>query len=142
MPPQKSRYALAQRTQKIVFGIATVNQFRPELVEPVEKRAIYQLLRSAPRRNAQEIAEVRAKLTQWQTAADAAAEQLATPPIGVAALDQLQARAKQFAEAQSRSFGLLLKMLANDAIPDAAAWAALSNARRSANELWQGVRGK
>src|SRR5262249_22643096 len=121
---QEAMHTRAQRIQQIVGGFTAVNQLRPEVVEPVERKAVSQLLRPGSGRNAEAVAEARARLKELKATADAAIGQLTGPPIGVPAVDQLQEWAKQFAEARSRSFGLLLGMLASDAVPDQAAWAA------------------
>jgi rhomboid protease GluP len=141
---EQSRAALRglqQRAEQINAGISTVQrQLNPAAVEQVEQQAVRQLVRPGPRRNAEAVAGVQSKLTELKAAADNAAGQLAVPPLGSAVVDLLQARSRQYAEARSRSLGLLLEMLANDDIPDEATWKKWGEARRQANDLWSGAR--
>jgi hypothetical protein len=95
-----------------------------------------QLLRPPARRDAAIVAELQAKLSEMKTQADKAVELLSVPPIGMESIDRLRERAKEFAEARSRSFGLLLQMLAANAVPNDSAWTDWDNAKRSADTLW------
>jgi membrane associated rhomboid family serine protease len=114
-----------------------LNQLKPEDVNPVQARAVMQLLRPGARRSAAIVAEVRQKLTEMKSLADQSIGLLAGPPIGVEPLDQRRSWVKEFAEARSRSFAQLLDMLASDAIPDEAAWCTWGAAKTRANELWK-----
>lgn len=136
---------LQQRIEEAVTSynqtvVPLLNQLKPELVEPVEQRAVIQALLPGPRRNTERVAEVRKKLAELKTAADTAIGHLTAPPTGTDAIDQRLAQAKLFAEARSRSLGLLLAMLAVNTVPDQAAWDAWGKDRRTANTLWGGVR--
>jgi rhomboid protease GluP len=122
--------------------VPLLNQLAPPLVEPVEKTATGLLLRAVGRRDAEAVAEVRAKLTALKKVADTAVGHLAAPPVGVEALDRRLANAKAFAEARSRSFALLLAMLDSPAVPDEAAWTAWGDARRAAAARWQDIAAK
>ena len=113
--------------------VPLLNRLAPELAKPAEQNAMLQLLRPNERRNAAVVNDVRAKLTSLKAAADEAVVHLAVPAVGTEFVDHRRARAKEFAEARSRSFSLLLTMLASPAIPDDKAWAAwrLPAARRT-----------
>jgi hypothetical protein len=117
-----------------------LNQLNPETVLPIQRVAILQLLRHGSHRTPAVVAETVSKLTDLKAAADEALKLLSSPPIGVESLDQLRSRAKEFAEARSRSFGLLLEMLASDGIPDQSAWTAWGDAKRTASALWEQIR--
>jgi rhomboid protease GluP len=111
-------------------------------VSPVHQAAVMQLLLTPARRNAATVAETRAKLTEMKTLADKAVDLLSSPPVGVESLDRHRERAKEFAEAQSRSCSLLLDMLVANTIPNESAWIAWGNAKRSAGVLWEQIRKK
>lgn len=119
-----------------------LNQLNPESVNPVQARALTQLVRPGSRRSQLIVTEVRAKLTEMKSLADQAIDLLEAPPLGVEPLDQRWAWVKEFAEARSRSFALMLDMLACEASPDEAAWAAWGAARSRASELWKQIASK
>ena len=133
------QHRLAAATAAVAFDrdvAPLIEQLPPELVKPVEDKAVFQLIRPGERRNAARVAEVRAKLTELKSAADAAVAHLAVPSVGVEAVDRYRERAKAFAEARSGSLALLLAMFDSPAIPDDNAWAAWTTSRRNANVLW------
>jgi rhomboid protease GluP len=105
-------------------------------VSPVQQAAVIQLLLPAERRNASMLAETKATLTEKRALANKAIELLSSPPVGMESVDRPRERAKEFAEAQSHSIGLLLDMLTADKTPDEAAWTSWGEAKRKAQALW------
>jgi len=135
--------ALDELRQKIVATlmdyqqnvVPLLEQLKPLHVEPIEKQAVLLALRPGPQRNPHRLAEVSEQLTRLKTTTETAIDRLSAPPTGVEELDRWRARSKQFAEAQKRSFELMLTMLASEAIPDQATWEAWGQARRMAATL-------
>jgi rhomboid protease GluP len=122
---------------------ANLDKLRPEEVVPVEEQARTEqekvpLWWVGERRTAA-LAAVRAKVAELQVAADALIKQAGGPASGIEGVDQFRARVRAFAEARSKSFALLLKMLDGPGAPDKAAWTAWVDSRRAAHDLWQGV---
>ena len=111
----------------------------PEIVKPVQRAAGLLLLHPKTRRNAATLGETQSRLTELKSLADQAAELLSLPPVGVEAIDQRQARAREYAQVQSHSLNLLLDMIAADAIPNEAAWTAWGNSKRAAENLWEQI---
>jgi hypothetical protein len=100
------------------------------------------LIHPVPRRNAAALATAQSQLTELKTLAGHAVELLSSPPVGVEAVDQRQARVREYAEAQARSIGLfldILDMLAADTIPNEATWTAWGDSKRAADKLWEQI---
>jgi rhomboid protease GluP len=105
----------------------------------VQQAAVIQLLRPPERRNPIVVKETKAALNEKRALANKAVELLSSSPVGKESVDRIRGRAKEFAEAQSRSLGLLLDMLASDKIPDENAWTVWGNAKHKAQALWQSL---
>ncbi len=100
---------------------------------------MWQLVRPGERRNAATVTAIQTELRSLKATADEAIGHLDITPSGNEAIDRHMARAKEFAEAKSRSFELLLDMLNSTAIPDPATWTTWGDARRTADNLWKGI---
>ena len=145
---EQERQAVLTAVEKFNREVAPLlDQLKPKAVvdpqrgihfelDPAESIALNQLTRAGPRRNAARVAEARARLTELKGIADRAAAQLNDPAIGVESIDRSREHAREFAEARSRSFALLLAMLDAPAIPDEAMWSAWFQTCRTADLLW------
>lgn len=107
----------------------------PEVVRPVENRAILFLTRSPERRPTTK-PSVREKVVLLRSAATEAANRLSRP-TGDPGVDNQRVRVRAFADARAKSLTLLLAMLDANTIPDAAAWRAWGESRREADRLWK-----
>jgi hypothetical protein len=122
--------------------ITLLNGLSPEAVVPAERAAVVQLLRPKARRNSTVLLDIEDKLRQLKSKADRAVELLAPAPGGVTTLEPQRTRAKEFAEARSQSFALLLELLEADTIPKQAAWTNWGNTKHKAQTLWDQLRQK
>jgi rhomboid protease GluP len=115
--------------------IPLLNQLSPESVKPVQIAAGH-LIGASSKRETPVVVEIQTKLTELKGRADKVIE-LLSPPVGIESVDRLRAKAKEYAEARSQSFGILLDLLTGRTSVSDKAWTDLGNAIRRAAALWQ-----
>jgi rhomboid protease GluP len=111
-----------------------LTQLAPDAVKQSEAEALIILpMRKRPEGR---LKTLRAKIEALKTTADEAVSFTTRDPTGNAYIDTHRDRAKAFAVARSRSFALLLEMLASAEPPKAETWDAWKAARHEADRLW------
>ncbi|WP_439630817.1 rhomboid family intramembrane serine protease [Gemmata sp.] len=122
--------------------VPLLDQLAPEVGRPVQVRAWVQCFQPKAARNPAATGETREALAGLKATADEAVALLAGPAVGFEPFDAVRGRAKEFAEARSRECGLYLALLDAPTPPDAAATAAVGDARRTSEAAWDRVRKK
>ena len=136
----EAREREAQQKRLTEARAAFNNDVRPRLraMEPKAVAPVHQqagIVLTSKKRSPERVSAVRAQVTALKAAADEVVVRTSGAPVGVAGFDQYRERVRRFAEAQSKSFGILLALLATDT-PTPAKLSEWDAARKEAARRW------
>ncbi len=116
-----------------------LTELSPEVLRPLDQQVGLLAIRPRPRRNAETVAETRARLTELKATAETILRLLPPEPVGLESFDRHRAKVREFATARLKQVESSLALLEAPEVPSSAAWQDWGRARRDADELWEAL---
>ena len=119
--------------------IPRLNRLDPARLETLERQALLQLLRPAPRRDSATVAHLREHIQQRLEDAGQILALLEGPPTGHAAWDRYCQQLHQYTATAQHALQLLALMLDDPDIPSETTWGHWGQTRRQLETLWSSL---